>query len=465
MNFFTRRNIIVIVSVLAFIGLFALILSLQNRKTTLTASQPFATNFKYAHQFDKNNIFYFTGSGFASYDTDTYKSRPLGPVYALPTATVEVKWSPKGALIHATGYSETDQLYPELFKQSLSPNRYYWWLVNFETGAITLVGNPASKADVSNAVWQDEDHFLYTEIPSSNSKTVNVISGSLKGKPSTVTTLPVGATLVDATTSGALYTQPDGDIDNLMSLNLSTKKTRTAVKNTSAVLAAHNGSALIVTDADKNDKKEYEFKQQIVRGTLKLYQDGNTTTIGSDFSGSAAWYNKDNRWLAVSRDTKANNLAYANNGKKTTQYSIKPLPNSDIQYQALGQIGENYLLSNGSNELLVAARNTATNLPSIKSIESLKGIIESNYYFTYNDDRGELTAYILQNPYQTNVGAVQERIKSLGHDPYQLNIVWRADASVDRGFVAPVIADVENPDPNAELPEIPIPVDPVNEGD
>lgn len=442
------RKRIIIGLVIGFVFLIFLFISLGgNGKRTLSA--PFAGNINFAHQVDDKTLYYFSGSAFASYDLATHKTKPLTPLYSLPTIVDRVAISKRGAILSASGYSQVDQLYPEVVRKQLSPNGYYWWFVDFAKGTITLIGNSATGAEVRTALWQDDSTFVYTERRTSES-ILAVMRGTIGGTETQVATLPDdGAELLGVTATKLLYSDLAGnDMSNLRVLDIRSGKSTVVVKQVIDVLAVStDGSALLIT------KGEQDFEPELPTGKLALYtlSSGETKVISPDFGGEAVWP-YDGRWVAVGTNTKGALMSFANDNNKVQNTAFTDPSSKTLQvverYQPIGQNTTGILLADSSARLRYVSKKTVTDLPKIPDLTSLaQGTTQPEFLMIYVPEALQYSVYITQNPYAANQQKAMNYFKKQGVDPYQLKIKWYAYDNVDTGFyLPPDVQPIEEPE-------------------
>ena len=447
-----RRIALIIAGACAIVllGIWAILGLRGNIGPAYEVSTPFAANFSFQKQMTDHSIYYFTGSSFASYDLTSHKTTTLTPYYSLPSTITNITYSKSGALIRATGYSVVDQLYPELVKRSLTADMDYVWHINFTTGAITLVGDPATGADVRAAVWQDDNRFVYTEKSPSNT-TLSLLQQTVNGEKKELTTMSEDTILTAATADTLLYIKIVGSADDLMTMNLESFQSEKVVGKVISVLATgSDGSALALTEADPPNDLENP------KGPLVLYDNAtkNTTILADSFRGSAIWQYDKNSWVAIGHNASDKPLGLSGGeGNITTKFTIKTTKPEDelTQYEAVGSDAKGILLTNSVRQLVYVSKKTPTNLPSLPNFNRLRnGITENNFYMAYQSDKIQFSVYITQNPYAANREAVAAYLQNIGFDPNQLNIKWYAYDGVDTGFYLPAeLLPQDSPEPES----------------
>jgi hypothetical protein len=449
--YLTRRNLLIAsIGVLAVTLVTLLILQLL-KPPVYTASQPFATNMAMTHQVDNQTLYYFNGTAFVSYNLTSHKSTPLTPVYAMPAHVDRVLWSKQGALFQANGYTENDQLYVRLIRQSLNPNSVYWWSVNFKTGAISLIGDAKTgTAAVYSAVWESEDRFVYNE-EFAGKTTLTTMRSTLDGQLTKLGDTPSQSLLASATPERLTFTKPQGDLEELTVMTLASGQTKVVARTVSQILAtnAAGSSLLISKPAATKDLDEASLQAEIPRGTLTLYDaaTGKTTSIANEFVGTAAWSGSD--WIAAGSNH-SKRMGYVSQQGKVTDLQMVSADPKEVtpRFAAIGITDKGFLVANALNQLVYVSKSPINDLPALPDYTTLINTIDSDgYYLTYIEKNHTYAVYILQSPYDENVKAVITRLISLGYDPYQLPLKWYIGGDVQTSFrLLPDEEPIEPPD-------------------
>lgn len=443
-----RRNLIIAAICILILIVIAITANLTQSFGKQLVSAPFATNFTYPKQISSQTIYYFSGSAFVSYDLTTHKTTPLTPIYSMPSVVNQVVWSKQGAIFNASGYTSVDQLYTILVQKSLSPNRYYWWSVDFKTGAISLIGDPASGADVRGAAWQTDTGFVYAEQPTGKD-TLTILQSSLTPTtpPKAAGTLPADAIIRGATSSTALYTQPNNTAEKLVSLNLASKQTTDLIPNLLSLLAASpDGSVLAITEAKK------PYAPEVPRGPLVLHNQASkkTTIISSNFRGLGVWGPTSDQWFVLGLDTNNTPTGFTLAGGKTTQFGlqIKNGQQAANHLTPIGQAAAGLVVTDTTRQVHLLSAKAVTNLPALPDYSAIQtDTYQPTFDLNYIRAQDQYSVYISQNPYQANVQAVLHYLTDRHYDPYQLRLKWYAYDEVTTGFgLPPDLTPIEEPE-------------------
>lgn len=453
MNFSTlirdRRAQIIAAAIAVGLLLSIILLSIPTGSNRKTISEPYATNLAFAHQTSADTLNFFTGSAFASYNLTEHSTKALTPLYSLPRLITTVTWGKDAVLFNAAGYSDVDQLYPELVRQNLNPNNYYWWRVDLRSGAISLVGNQTNLYDVRSVIWESDTTYLFAEQPGATSD--QIVSRVAPGQaPATIGTIPPDAILVGGSGETVTYSIPKDGSNEVTSANLKTKTTTSRLENVLTVLAGNPAGSILAikkgsatTDEDNTigDLTYYDATKQ------------KTKSLQTGFRGKAIWTSFNSTFI-VNGTNDAGGVGFVIEPKSTTNFQLIPKDNSTkyIEYAPAGFTKSAVLLTNPKDELVSLTNGKAKNLPSLPDMGKLKPEVnESNFRMVYVAEQNQFSTYITQTPYEGNRQAIMNYLKNKGYDPYQLKIKWYAYDNVPTPFALP---------PEAKPVEEPIPVQP-----
>lgn len=437
---------IIPISLIAIVAIVAL-LNLAFKKG-LVLSTPFAANIAYSQPIDNKTLYYFSGSSFVSYDLEARKSQALTPQYELPTNIRDIQWSKNAALVQADGYSPSDMLYTQVVQKQLDPNNTYWWLFNFTDDTYSLIGDPATKAEVRNAVWQKDDTYVYTEKQSSNS--LAVIRNE-NGNLTKIIELNIYDILEGATADTLLYLSSTSD--NLNMVTIGSKQVATISGQVINVLTTGpDGSCLFLTKAATSTESD------LPRGGLQFYsaKDNKTQTLKSDFSGNAVWLADNDLWLAVGY-TEANQVqVVANPQGKVTSFDLRDEREQNEKHylRAAAITGSNYLLTDSTNDLFYASNKAVEGLLSPPNTDQLKeGVGETAFSMVYDSAKQYFAVYIMRAPYQDTKQLVLNYLNKYGYDPNQIPLHWYAGDGITTGFeLPPSVTPIEAPDTDDIIP-------------
>lgn len=411
-------------------------------------SNPVANNMNFAEQVDENTIHFFTGSAFASYDLGKHTTSPITPQYSLPSTITEIRLSKRGALINATGYSQVDQLYPELVRKALNPNAYYWWYLDYSNGLFSLLGNPTEGADVRDAFWQNDDSFTFSENLQSKGQLFVYSTDLTKPETTELQAFPDDGTLLVGASPGVYFYL---DKDFTLFLKKPNEEPKKLAGDVYALLdSGRDGSALAIQVESKSVDPELPF------GNLILYDNasGKVKRLSDSFGGTAAWRPDNNTWVAIGTDSRGRSLGFTNQTGVIADFAISDVDSEaeTPRFTALGLSPNILYLADGHGSLRFVGNNIPTDLPVAQDNAKLSaGIYEPEFSIVYDSYTGLYSIYIIQNPYETNRQKVVTYITSQGLDFNQLFTKWFAYDGVDTGFYLP---------PGIEPVEQPIPINP-----
>lgn len=391
-------------------------------KKDLLLSKPFASNISFSQPVDDKTLYYFSGSSFVSYDLETRKSSALTPQYELPNIVKEIKWSKNGALLHAVGYSPNDMLYTVLVQKQLSPNSDYWWLFDFTSDTFSLVGDPATQAQVRNAVWQTDDTFVYTEKQAADN--LSVIKNEA-GNASKIAELSSTDTLEAATGNTLLYLSSNNEDLNRMDIQ-SKQVTPISGKVQTVLAVGTDTSCLFLTQSATTTNSD------LPRGALQLFtaKANKVETLKPDFSGSAVWRLDQDLWLAVGYTSNNQVQVIANPKQQVTSFNLQDQREEASRYylRAAGITKNNYVLVDATNDLLYASDTAINDILAPANTEQLKsGVSEPAFSITYDPAAKHFAVYIYKAPYNTTKQSVLDYLGKYGYDPNQIPLHWYAD--------------------------------------
>lgn len=418
-----NRRLLIFIVPAALIAIVVLV-SLLNFlfKKDLILSDPFATNITFSQPVDDKTLYYFSGSSFVSYDLEARKSNALTPQYELPKDIKEIKWSKDAALVQAAGYSPSDMLYTVLVQQQLNPNNRYWWLFDFNTDTFKLVGDPATKADVRNAVWQNNDTFVYTEKQTQNNLSVIKNEGSGSSK---IAELSDTAVLEGATADNLLYLSASNDDLNLVAIG-SKQVTPIGGKVITVLAVGADNSCLFITQGATSTGSD------LPRGGLQLYtaKTNKAENIKPDFSGNAVWRLDQDLWLATGYTSSNQPQIIANPGGQVTSFNLQDKRADDKKHylRASAITASGYALTDATDNLFYANSKNINDILAPSNTDQLKeGVTGTGFTIAYDSTAKHFAVYINQAPYQTTKQSVLDYLNKYGYDPNQIPLHWYAD--------------------------------------
>jgi hypothetical protein len=371
--FANKRLLIVIaaVTVTIVIIIAALLGHRAATQQTLSLSQPFAVNLRYAHQASADKVYYFGGNTFKELTISTQVSRALTPTLALPNI-IDVRWSEQGALFKATNYGALDQLRPQLVARDIKTDAAYWWAIDFRTGAITLVGTPDGGApegtNVIDALWSSDGqayYYLQLETFQDQSPRTTLFSSSLKGPAKPVGRVDFnrlvwtnGSHLVYHSTHNEQHKVGDYDLKNLTS--------RVLRENYEGPVAI-NGDGTRGLFVPSPVQSGYETYSN-TNGPLENQNlsDLKATTATKAFTGSFAWNRAGTDWAAVETTEEGTLRGYSGTTTGASKLLTFELPKDATLPKGLYVVGYEdgrVLLLDESNTAYLAA----VKLPKLKT--------------------------------------------------------------------------------------------------
>jgi hypothetical protein len=423
---------ILIISSLGLILTGLILVTLLTKKPTVTfhLSQPLGKNMRFATQVSTDQVDYFNGSIFIARSISKGTSSALSPVLTLPTIT-DVHWGANGVVFKAGNYSGVDQLFPLLQKAGLNTARTYWWLCDFKTGVITVVGsnigserNQFTAAD--DVLWNIDGvslTYLQTVYPSTGPIQIIVQQG-IGSSSVKVGQLPKNSSLVSAS-SKLIFVINNADKSTL-------QKYTTSTKQLSNLVSAYGINPAISADGTSvayiQSTQAASEGSGFVSGDLKSMISGNekAVSIAHDITGLIKW-DRSNAWLELGP---GKDILSGYTQDQTGKVSLIKV---DTGKQEIDTNTMNIMSYQNDIALLLSGDNTAylasTQVQDVKVITNdsttlQKPIYTADFYSTYDSGRNQFTIYILKNPYQAGIAKSISYFQQAGVDPFQLNIKW-----------------------------------------
>ncbi len=434
MQRFTRQQILaglgVIIGIITVLALYIIFVN-ATQTPEAKISRPFAANMDHSKQVNQEELYYFSGSAFVSYNLKSYQTKPLTPIYALPKQVNDIVWSKRGALWHASTYAPTDRLYDTLVQNNLDPFYNYWWLFDFQTGNASLIGSPANDADVRQAIWQDDDTFIYSEKEKEGTDLL-IFRVDIGAQPVQIAKVPETSSLVAATGENITYLKYADEKLMLVDQNIGTLQEKTLAGGMAVqeVLATGPDGSVIFISAGNNQlhsSAEVEGEGEVITGPLVVYDHttDKTKTIEDSFSGNATWRHDANQWSAVGYDKTGKQVTIRSDDKGLTRFIVNSSNNSNytaVGYDAAKQLD---VISDHNNDLYYSGNYDATEIPPAPSTASLGSIINDPSFIMTYDSLDKVYVFYLQTlPSKTGLDAALKRIGELGVDPYQIKTKW-----------------------------------------
>lgn len=313
-------------------------------------------------------------------------------------------------------------LYTVLVQKQLSPNSDYWWLFDFTSDTFSLVGDPATQAQVRNAVWQTDDTFVYTEKQAADN--LSVIKNEA-GNASKIAELSSTDTLEAATGNTLLYLSSNNEDLNRMDIQ-SKQVTPISGKVQTVLAVGTDTSCLFLTQSATTTNSD------LPRGALQLFtaKANKVETLKPDFSGSAVWRLDQDLWLAVGYTSNNQVQVIANPKQQVTSFNLQDQREEASRYylRAAGITKNNYVLVDATNDLLYASDTAINDILAPANTEQLKsGVSEPAFSITYDPAAKHFAVYIYKAPYNTTKQSVLDYLGKYGYDPNQIPLHWYAD--------------------------------------
>lgn len=411
-----------------------ILLSFVLRPATAVISGPFASNINSPVQIDDRTLYFFTGSAFATYDLDTYTTKDLTPFYAVPSEIGMVRIAKSGALAQISNYSAVDILNQTITDKDLDPGNTFWWVFDFNTKKPTLIGSPGSEASVNQALWQDDDSYVFDERLSDDS--LRLMQAKIGQAPTQIAIISKDAELVWATKDTVLYLDKlqDGR-QSLVQHNISDNKTTdlTPQYEVAGVLATGPDlSTVFIASIGKqqelnNDNGLSEpTEDDTPIGQLILYNGSSRqfTKLEDNFSGTASWPQTSNGWVVSGIKNGSQPVVLFSDNEDVRR--LNTVLSSGREYLAVGRTSKGALVSNWYGELSYAGQSQVDGLPVVTNPVTTLGshVFNDDFQMAYDTTYKQFNFYIQSRQNITAVDAALQYIRSKGIDPYQIKTKW-----------------------------------------
>lgn len=414
----TRKYLIGILVLLVLFVMAVIINGFLHRpkQINLYKATPGGTNIQFPYLAGPNSIEFFTGSGFAAYDTKTQTSQNISPQFTFPTVS-QVRWSKTGVLLKASDYTVADDLYPAITKKALSVSGEYWWLYDFASQKLSMV-LPNIQYNVVDAFWNSSGtNYCYISTDGSLhvSGTTDIVvakvdqGARIKQFGDNVITLTQGNTLEQISTTG----------------HHSIKTLVTGAFQDSYVSPDGKTIAYVINTHPKSSG--------VVPGDLYKIgpSDGKPHKVLSGFDGVLAGSGGD--LYAGYSDTTGNRLQLYPKTGRTVNYSLGvSLNKGDLIGTVLPVSPDTiYVVSKNNNLAEVTDRNKTVSVPISYKYRIQTDLYKNGFEIHYDPYKDTYEVDITTNPYLVNQQAALDYIRTQAVDPNQIRIFWRAYDGVD----------------------------------
>ncbi|MEO5627569.1 MAG: hypothetical protein ABIQ89_01635 [Candidatus Saccharimonadales bacterium] len=384
-------------------------------------SGPFAQNIQFPYRADGDQLYFYTGHGFASMDVTTKKTKQLGEARLLPNTPSSVQWTKGGAYILASSYTIFDDLGSMVPSTSLgqSSKAAYLWYVPF-TGKPVVVDKNVSTyyVDFATSVayyhWKinpNADGALLKDYSPATGVSQNLLASGLGD-----------AFKVVFASGGDVWALTGfGRTTSLMKYN-PLKEPETISKDVFGTSSATVDGPFVMPNASfyvatiTNDKKS----QLISYDTAT----NKTVVVDKDFSGTI---NRGSDKLVFANSTKKQ-IATIRRFSSAADYSSLSAKLKDGSIVSSFEAGNNWLNIDLLNQARVMAKTQSETkgLPTIKNTGLEKALQATGAYDISIDLSNAATsntyAVNVYPPYPNNVAALLQQISAAGYDSNQLQL-------------------------------------------
>ncbi len=417
-----QRRLNLIIAGLVVLILAILVTFLLSRKQQLgsaSISQAFAQNIVSPFRESSQDLYFYTGHGFADLNLSTLKTKQLGGLRTLPQTLPNVQWYKDGAVIRTANYDLFDELGMSVASDPSNvdgSNPIYLWYVPFNAAPI-----PLDKHVLSSYVDQASGTIYYLQQGDAlNSNLVKAYSI----KNGTTTTLSVANITSDSqivfADNGTVFIMLGGNVPRLLAHTDGTAdrtvlgnvfNSSTASANQSFVMTNVHFAVLLRSNGSGDDLDTYNLDT----GEFKVIIHNFKGTLNTDSGSSVMASGTSDKKITFTSITSAND--------SHTESIVKPSGNTSSAYQISNK--ELVYVDNVSRAYLVSSdKADLANLPTVKSTGLEKAIAPSNDYSVVNQlnnaTNGNSYALYLADPAASSGAEFLQNAIKAGYDPNQL---------------------------------------------
>ena len=410
-----RRYIIagIVLILVIIVALFIHHLTTRPHQVKLYRATPGGSNIQFPYLAGPDTVDFFTGSGFAAYNTKTQTTSNISPQFILPTVTA-VSWSKSGILFKADDYSFGDDLYTALDKMGLPKQQEYWWQYSFDTQKLSIVLPAHLQNNIVDAYWNavgsnyayiSTDGSLYTS--DNPKKAVSKVSDGTRIKQFSGSTITIAE---------------NGTITQVNTKNGSQKTLVEANFQDSYVSPDSQTVSYVLTTKPKS--------KGLVPGDL--YKVGTTKSdkarrVLKDFGGVMAG-NDGNLYVGYADKSGLNKLSLFPAQGKSTNYSLGASLNKGDVIGSLLPVSTDriYVVSKSGNLVQVSDQQAGVSTPVSYKYKIQTDLYENGFEIHYDPYKNTYAVNITTNPFLSNQTAALKYIQAQSVDPNQIRIVWGA---------------------------------------
>jgi len=378
-----------------------------------------AKNIQFPYLADPKTIDFFTGTGFATYNTSDNTTSNISPQFTLPTVS-KVRWSKTGVLFEASGYTVADDLYQVLINKYLPVNQNYWWLFNFNTQQLSLITPANTSNTVTDAFWNSNgngycylsnDNHLYTS--NSPNKAVYKAGGASK--------------ILQFNGATAIIQDDTG----LKQVSINTRAVKGLVK-------AHIEKAYVSADTKTIAYNAYtDLEKKATDTPASLFEfnpeSGKSRKLLSNFEGVMGG-NEGNLYVGYADQAGVTHFEYYPVKGRPLSYSLGSILDRDSSVGNILPINDSTIYLDSTKNTLVRASTKYAN--ALNPIDN-SYLIDTDLYFSgfeihFFPDQNNYEIDITQNPYLQYQSSALTYIRSKNIDPNQIVINWRANDGVTK---------------------------------
>lgn len=405
-----------------FIGFVVLLFLFLGSQSNYYLSPIVAKNIQYPYS-SGDDIYFYTGHGFAKYNVRENKSTALTEFINYPEVS-DVSISEHGAVFKTAGTYLTDDLYYYLQSRDLPTDSFYWWMADFKTGKTSLVAEKGDFAsEILSVVWAGPSLIIARQVGE------DTLDGGFELYKQSGNHLKLVEKKRDQIVNSLIWADDDEVIYSFKKAGESEVELSFFNFNNKTVMELPRevgGSVAVSKDGQsfayqvvgrgqalaENSPKEglYFYKKGFKEP--KLIMEGFVGTINSGPLGAFLVSGEAENKTVYGRLDETGKLKTFNIDEEddVELFYLLPLQDSSSQIAGTDDNQNLYILSKDKNEQF----QEVSDVP-IQAHE----VTGPGYRVSYFESSDSFTVLITKNPYKENVGQALARLKDLGLDTNQ----------------------------------------------
>lgn len=387
--------------------------------------------------FHENEVYFYTGHGFAKYSIGTQNTVTLSDFKVFPKV-ISMSITDKNAVFKTDSTYPADDFYKHLKNLGMATDISYWWVTDFGTGQTSLIGEKEGFASKVISAKQAENDLLVAKSVEEHNNKYELLRLK-KDKTLNKLNTPSNEALFEIVWAGKDKLIYSSKKDGLKQLGLNiynfSSQTSEALPDSIGggnVTISNNGDSIAYQTSSIGDIEENKpdklglYFYKIGEKKPKLVSEGFAGIISNDFNGGflvSGSVDKDKPVIGtVGPDGKLSTF-----GIKGKSPSISSL---GVLVQDSSLIGA---IDDSQNLYIISKQNTQFK-ESLGLPDNINNLSHPAYKINYFNSSKSFSILILQNPYQDNLNLALKDLQNKGVDTNQYEIFARPANNLNPGF-------------------------------